>query len=223
MANTSGQPTEGGEFYTWAYQHYGRYSFATPAWQPVLPDEKDKEITGNPELLFLQWAEKNEVMDVFVPWTAVNHPDFPNNKVEIGGIKPFVMYNPPYPMVSKLVDDHVAFVSALTEIAPRFIIADLQKEVLDKDIFRVTLTVKNNGVMPTINQIGERSYYLKYVTTQLKTASGQTIIQGNSKVTTPVLKGGETAEYTWLIRGNGRLTIETGCPTAGFATTEIIL
>jgi hypothetical protein len=223
MANAAGQPTEGGEFFTWAYQHYGRFSFATQLWKPVLPDEKDKDITGNPELLFLQWAEKNEVMDVFVPWTTVNHPDFPNNKVEVGGIKPHVMYNPPYPMVSKLVDDHVAFVSALTEIAPHCIIADLKKEGLDRDLFRVTLTVKNNGVMPTINQIGERSYYLKYVTTQLKTASGQTILQGNPKVTTPVLKGGETVEYTWLIRGNGKVNIETGCPTAGFATTEIIL
>jgi hypothetical protein len=223
MANTTGRPTEGGEFYTWAYQHYGRYSFVTPAWQPVLTDEKDKDITGNPELLFLKWAEKNEIKDVFVPWTTINHPDFPENKVEVGGIKPFVMYNPPYSMVSKLVDDHVAFVNALTEAAPRCVIVDLKKEALDKNLFRVTLTVKNNGVMPTINQIGERSYYLKFVTTQLKTSSGQSILQGNPKVTTPVLKGGETIEYTWLVRGNGTLRIETGCPTAGFATTEIIL
>ena len=223
MANATGQPTEGGEFYTWGYQHYGRYSFATQAWRPALPDEKEKDITGNSELLFLKWAEKNEVNDVFVPWTTVNHPDFPNNKVEVGGIKPFVLYNPPYAMVSKLIDEHVAFVNALTEAAPRFMIADLKKEALDKDLFRVTLTVKNNGVMPTINQIGERSYYLKYVTVQLKTASGQTILQGNPKVTTPVLNGGATAEYTWLIRGNGRLTIEAGCPTAGFATADINL
>jgi len=223
MANAAGLPAEGGEFYTWAYQHYGRYSFATQAWKPVLPDEKDKDITGNPELLFLQWAEKNDVKDVFVPWTTVKHPDFSDNKVEVGGIKPFAMYNPPFGMVSKLVDEHVAFLSALTEAAPQCAIADLKKEALDRDLFRVTLTVKNNGVMPTINQIGERSYYLKFVTVQLKTASGQTILQGNPKVTKPVLKGGETAEYTWLIRGNGRINIEAGCPTAGFATVEIIL
>jgi hypothetical protein len=223
MANTTGLPTEGGEFYTWAYQHYGRYSFATPAWQPVLPDEKDRDITGNPEILFLKWAEINEIADVFVPWTTVRHPDFPGSKVEVGGIKPFVMYNPPYDMVSKLVDDHVAFVTALTEASPRCVIADLKKEALDKDLFRVILTVKNNGLMPTINQIGERSYYLKFVTVQLKTASGQSLLQGNSKVTTPVLNGGETVEYTWLVRGSGKVSIEAGCPTAGYASAEIIL
>jgi hypothetical protein len=223
MEKISGLPTEGGEFYTWAYQHYGRYSFATQAWWPALPDEKDKNVTENLELVFLKWAELNGVNDVFVPWTTVNHPDFPDNKVEVGGIKPFVMYNPPYAMISKLLDEHVAFVSALTETAPRCVIAELKKEALDKDLFRVTLTVKNNGLMPTINQIGEQSYYLKYVTVQLKTSSRQTILQGNTKVTTPVLKGGETSDYTWLVRGNGRLSIEAGCPTAGYSTAEIIL
>jgi len=223
MEKITGQPAEGGEFYTWAYQHYGRYSFATQAWQPALPDEKDKDVTGNPELLFLKWTEQNEVNDVFVPWSTVKHPDFPDNKVEVGGVKPFAMYNPPYAMVSKLVDEHVAFVGALIEAAPRCVIAELKKEALDRDLFRVTLTVKNNGLMPTINQIGEQSYYLKFVTVQLKTASGQSILQGNTKVTTPVLKGGETAEYTWLVRGNGKIIIEAGCPTAGYATADINL
>jgi len=223
MAKAVAPPTEGGEFYTWAYQHYGRYSFATQAWQPVLPDEKDRDITGNPELLFLKWAEKNDLKDVFVPWTTVNHPDFPDNKVEVGGLKPFVLYNPPFAMISKIVDDHVAFVRALTEAAPRFTIEAFKKEALDKDLFRVTLTVKNEGLMPTINQIGERSYYLKYVTVQLKTSSGQSFLQGFAKVTRPVIRGGESAEFTWLISGRGKISVEAGCPTAGYASSEIIL
>ena len=221
--NPTSLPAEGGEFYTWAYQHYGRFSFATPAWWPVLEDEKDKDITGNIELLFLRWAEKNEVKDVFVPWAAVKHPDFPDNKVEVGGIKPFVMYNPPYAMADELTNKHVAFISKLTTAAPRCVIAELKKEALDKDVFRITLTVKNNGIMPTINQIGERSYYLKYVTVQLKTGNGQILLQGNRKTTRPVLQGGETTELTWLIRGSGKISIEAGCPTAGYDTKEIIL
>ena len=215
-------PDAGGEFYTWAYQHYGRYSFVTPAWWPVT-EEKEKDITDNLEILYLKWAEKNGIKDVLVPWTEIKHPDFPDNKVEIGGIIPHVMYNPPYSMVSKLVDSHIAFVSALTEAAPRLAIAGLKKETLENNLFRVTLTIKNNGVMPTINQIGERSYFLKYVTAQLKTSSRQSLVQGNLKVTRPVLKGGETAEFIWLIQGNGKLVIEAGCPTAGYATAEIIL
>jgi len=223
MAKVTAVPSvKGGEFHTWGYQHYGRYSFTTPAWWPTVED-KDKEITDNMELLYLKWAEKNGVNDFLVPWTEIKHPDFPDNKVEVGGIKPHVMYNPPFAMVSGLLDSHIEFVNTLTEAAPRFAIVELKKEALEKDLFRVTLTVKNNGIMPTINQIGERSYYLKYVTAQLKPASRQSLLQGNLKVTKPVLEGGESAEFTWLIRGSGKLVIEAGCPTAGYATAEIIL
>jgi len=218
--NTTALPTEGGEFHTWAYQHYGRYSFVTSAWWPTT---SNKEAEGNLELTYLSWALDNGLTDLFVPWTAVNnHPDFPNNKVEVGGIKPHLMYNPPYALVPELAHQHTDFVSKLTQAAPRISIVTFVKETLDKNISRVTLVVKNEGVMPTINQIGERSYFLKYITTQLKLGSNQTLIQGNAKVTQPV-HGGETAELTWLIQGSGPLGVETGTPTAGYANAQITL
>ncbi len=34
-------------------------------------------------------------IDGFVPWTAIEHPDFPDKKVEVGGFKPFYRLNPP--------------------------------------------------------------------------------------------------------------------------------
>jgi len=220
MANAVGLPAEGGEFHTWGYQHYGRYSFATSAWYPVTTN---REIEGNLELSYLSWAAANNVTDVFVPWTVVNHPDFPNNKVEVGGIKPHLMYNPPYAMVSDLVTRHTSFVAALTKAAPRISIAEFKKETLDRGLSRVTLVIKNNGVMPTLNQIGERSVWLKYITTQLKLGSGQSLIQGNTKVMRPLLKGGETFELTWLIQGSGSVSVETGTPTAGYANGSITL
>ena len=221
IANTTALPAEGGEFHTWGYQHYGRYSFATPGWWPV---SSDRATEGNLELTYLNWAAANNVNDAFVPWTVVNnHPDFPGNKVEVGGIKPFMMYNPPFAMVRDLAQQHTSFVAELTKMAPRISIVSFKKEELDKNISRVTLVVKNNGVMPTINQVGERSVYLKYVTTQLKLGSGQKLINGNVKTTRPVLKGGETVELTWIIQGSGRLSVETGTPTAGFTTAEVTL
>ena len=57
--------TTPGNFMDWAYFHYGRYSFSTPAWW--FPVEKGK----NPETAFLKFAEKNKINDVFVPWTEI--------------------------------------------------------------------------------------------------------------------------------------------------------
>ncbi len=220
MAGTETLPNEGGEFYTWGYQHYGRNSYATPAWLPLPPDKKS---SGNSESDFLKWAEANDITDVFVPWTTINHPDFPNNKTEIGGIKPFVKYNPPYNMVPELIKEHSAFLNALTAAAPRITLVELKKEPLDKGITRLTLIIKNNGIMPTINQIGERSYFLKHITVQLIPSSGQTLLQGNPKTTKPVLNGGETAEFSWLVQGSGKISVEAGCPTAGYISSEITL
>ena len=220
IANTSALPAEGGEFYTWAYQHYGRYSFVTPAWWAT---SKEREVADNYVLTYLKWAEANNVTDIFVPWAPINHPDFPDGGAEVGGIKPHVMYNPPFSMVSKLSDEHTAFLKELTKAAPQLSIEGFKKETLDKDISRVTLTIRNNGVMPTLNQIGARSYYLKYITVQLKFASGQSLIQGNAKVTHPVLNGGESTEFTWLIKGSGKLGVEAGTPTAGYKTSEVTL
>ena len=220
IAGTSALPAEGGEFFTWVYQHYGRYSFATPAWWPT---SQNKELSENLELIYMDWAKTNNISDTFVPWAPINHPDFPDGGAEVGGVKPYAIYNPPFSMVSKIADQHTGFISELTKAAPRLSIVELKKESLDKDISRVTLTVKNNGLMPTLNQIGERSYFLKYITIQLKPASGQSLIQGNMKVTLPTLDGGESAEFTWLIKGSGKLGIEAGTPTAGYKTSEITL
>ena len=221
IANTVALLAEGGEFYTWGYQHYGRYSFTTPAWWPL---STNKATEGNLELTYLNWAEANNVTDVFIPWSVIaNHPDFPGHKVEIGGIKPHVIYNPPYAMVNELVSQHTAFVHELTKAAPRLSIVSFKKEALDGNISRIVLEIKNEGLMPTINQVGERSYYLKFITTRLSLASGQSLIQGNRQVTKPVLKGGETTQFTWLIQGRGTLKVETGTPTAGYATAQITL
>ena len=220
IANTSALPAEGGEFYTWVYQHYGRYSFATPTWWPV---SQNKDSADNPELIYMDWAKANSISDSFIPWSPVNHPDFPEGGAEVGGLKPYVMYNPPYSMVSKITDEHTSFVKELTKAAPQISIEEFKKESLDKGISRITLTIRNNGVMPTLNQIGERSYFLKYITIQLKTASGQSLIQGNMKVTHPTLNGGESAEFTWLVKGSGKLGVEAGTPTAGYKNSEITL
>ena len=63
-----------GNFMDWAYFHYGRYSFSTPAWW--ITTERDK----NPDAAFLKFAGENKMDDVFVPWTEIKHPDFPGKQ-----------------------------------------------------------------------------------------------------------------------------------------------
>jgi hypothetical protein len=60
-------------------------------------------VNSNPELKFLRWAEKENIDNVFIPWEKVNHPLFPELEVEVGGIYPFAMINPPYNMIGPIL------------------------------------------------------------------------------------------------------------------------
>src|SRR5690606_787912 len=74
-----------GDFFQWAYFHFGRLSFSTPGWWvPEVKAEKTEEgeekSKEKPVVTkasnFMAWADREGLTDVFVPWTPVNHPDF---------------------------------------------------------------------------------------------------------------------------------------------------
>ena len=59
-----------GDFFQWAYFHFARLSYSTPAYWT--PEYKGK---SNPEATYLAWADSLGWKDVFVPWKEISHPD----------------------------------------------------------------------------------------------------------------------------------------------------
>ena len=57
-------------------------------------DDKKPDSRGADIVNALRWFDREKI-DGFVPWKEVKHPDFPDKKVEVGGVKPFMMLNPP--------------------------------------------------------------------------------------------------------------------------------
>jgi len=107
-SNHIAMKAEDGGFASWAYFHYGRYSYSTPGWwAPVMEAKQDttstveekKKKEGSKDMpydqRYVKWADSMGVADYFVPWTEIDHPDFPGAKAEVGGFKPFVRNNPP--------------------------------------------------------------------------------------------------------------------------------
>src|SRR5690606_5951419 len=104
-----------GDFVEWAYYHYGRYSFGTPGWWvPKVgadttrrgPNRGAAGSTDDPVVNYLQWAAANGITNTFAEWKPVQHPDFPDKQVEVGGLHPFVLHNPPYRLVGDVVAAH---------------------------------------------------------------------------------------------------------------------
>jgi hypothetical protein len=224
-------PGTQGDFFQWTYFHYGRQSFSTPGWwAPKFEIPKDSASAAkykanedkNTDVDFLRWAE-SQGLDVFVNWTKINHPDFPGKLVEVGGFKPFVRSNPPFTMVGKITDDHTRFAINLAQQKPEVDIVNVKTESLGDGVHRISLTIQNKGFFPAVSEIGRNNYWIKLVKIAVTTTAGQQLLSGGKITLLPNLEPGESQEYSWLIRGKGKVTIETGAPQMGIKKIDFNL
>ena len=218
----------GGDFYSWAYYHYGRYSFSTPGWwvPKTTPDStrNEKAFTmEDPGANYLRWAAQQGITNTFTAWKAIQHPGFPNQHVEIGGIDPFVLINPPAKLLPDQVKKNTDFIFKLAGFQPELDIANLRTDKLGNGLTRVTLDILNKGAFASHSKIGERSYWVKRIVVKVNSGSAQTIISGKKTQALNSLEGKSSQTLSWLIKGSGKLSIEAGAPTTGSKKVEVTL
>ncbi|MCA1757959.1 MAG: M14 family metallopeptidase [Bacteroidales bacterium] len=208
---------ERGNFAEWAYYHYGRYSFATPGWW--VPQTRDL----TPEENILKWGSENGMENLYVDWKPVEHPDFHGKKVEVGGIKPFVMTTPPESMLGEITEKNYNFLVKLAGMHPDPVLTGLRVEHLEKDLYRISVTLHNNSMLATTNELGDRNKWNRRMVITLEGGNDLTFISGKPKEITGRLKGNETREYNWVVRGRGEITINAGAVNTGFSSVSTSL
>ncbi|MDR7131220.1 hypothetical protein J2X69_003580 [Algoriphagus sp. 4150] len=211
-----------GDFFQWAYFHFGRLSFSTPGyWVPEFKDATGKG-KSNAEANFLAWADSLGMNDVFVPWTEVQHPDFLGKKVEVGGIKPFVMRTPTFEKVDEIAAQHTEFILKLAGMQPKLEIHNVKSESLGNGLSRVTLDLFNNSAIPTHSEMGEKSRWLRKIRIDMD-ATPDKIVSGNKIELVDSLGAYEKVSFSWIIRGSGNVTVKAGASHAGFTSTTLKL
>ena len=217
----------GGDFFSWAYFHYGRYSFSTPGW--AVPKTKPDTTKGEKAFTvedggvhYLRWTTQQGIVPAFTPWKQITHPDFPNQKVEVGGFEPFALNTPPYQQVADLVKKHAGFVVKLAAYQPEIDLVNVKTEKVGS-LTRITLDVVNKGALASHAKLGERSYWVKRINVKVNTGSNQSVISGRKIQVLNALEGYGSQQLTWLIKGGGKLTIEAGSPTTGSKTIDVPL
>jgi hypothetical protein len=218
----------GGDFLSWGYYHYGRYSFSTPGWwvPKTKPDTTKNEKALSPDepmSNYMRWSTQQAIRGNFTEWKTLQHPDFPGQKVEVGGLHPFALNTPPFNLVPELTKKHSRFLLALASFQPEIDIVNVKTEKLGNDITRVTVDVINKGALASHSKLGERSYWVKRVNVKLNTTGNQVVLSGRKIQVLGSLEGYSTQKLTWLVRGKGKLTIEAGSPTTGNRTIDINL
>ena len=211
----------GGDFFQWAYFHFGRLSLSTPGWWiPEMKIPKEDSVTvpnkdKNPEVNFLRWAEKEQLSKYFTGWGKVDHPDFSGKTVEIGGIHPYVMLNPPYNMVDEISDKNNAFIYKLAEMQQNIRIVNVETRNTDKMLTRITAEIYNEGLLPTHTQMGEKSRWLRKVKVVLETNEDQVILSGKKIELIDRIEGNQSVKVSWLIKGKGSVKITAGAAHTG--------
>jgi hypothetical protein len=210
-----------GDFFQWAYYHYGRFSFSTQGWS--IPEPARPGTNPSDELNFLNWAEQNNLTGVFVPWTPVQHPDFPGRQVEVGGIVPFAMKNPPYEMTASIADKHLRFLLDLADLRPRTDIINLKTEQIGRNLYRVTADIINMGHFPATSQMGERVRWVQKPVVRVTTGRNQRIVSGRAIEVIPALDARSYERRSWLIQGSGSIKIRAGSESTGFREIDVRL
>jgi len=218
----------GGDFFSWGYYHYSRYSFSTPGWwvPKTKPDstKNEKAFTlDDAGANFLRWAGQQSIPDVFVDWKTIDHPDFPGQKVEVGGIVPYAINTPPYKLVPDIVKKNTMFVLKMADLQPQIDLANIKTEKLTNGLTRITVDVMNKGTIASHSKLGERSYWVKKVNVKLNTTGNQSVVSGKKNQGLNSLEGYSSQTLTWLVKGEGKVTIEAGSPTTGTKTIDVTL
>jgi hypothetical protein len=176
--------------------------------KPTPKKKPTKLKQDNEELNALRWMEQNHV-DGFVPWTKIDHPDFPDRAVEVGGFKPFWRLNPPATELEALGKKHTDFLVGLSELLPKLSVEDVKVKSLGGGIYRVSTNVTNTGYLPTASRMGTISRQTYPVQIHLELPDSAKLLHGSPRTSRSRIDGGGgKSEHTWLVKSESNDPIE---------------
>ena len=128
----------------------------------------------------LQWLDKNRAgKNDFQPWTKTTHPTL--GAVEVGGWNPkFWSQNPPPEMIETWARNEAMFNLYLAQQLPQVRIVSATSKAAGEGAFDVTLTVTNEGLLPTALEIAKRVKIVREDTVSIEYQPGQTVTRAGA-------------------------------------------
>ncbi|WP_099370012.1 M14 family zinc carboxypeptidase [Sphingobacterium sp. 1.A.5] len=222
-----------GNFSPTVYYHTGKFSFVTPSWwipttsdsskNPINKDTAPKNPGNKNSDRFVNWVKNQGVQGAILSWTKVNHPDFPNQEVEVGGLVERFENNPPIAMLENAGKMHADFVVELTRSLASLEFSAPKVTNLGDDIYRIEVKVFNTGAMPVYPEIADKIKHVSKMKSIMELQKNQSFLSGKRLQLYPTLQAGASTTFSWLVKGKGKIKLIVGCPTAGEKTLDINL
>ncbi|MGP1309367.1 MAG: hypothetical protein ACTS27_04125, partial [Phycisphaerales bacterium] len=159
-------------------------------------------------------ALANERGEGFAQWETYNHPQL--GEVEIGGFVPGFQWNPPADEVERLTNEQAAFVVALADQLPRVTLDEPVVERVGAGVYRVSVTVRNEGKLPTASAVAVKSRARQPVVLRME-GDEKAILAGDRVQRENTIPGGGHARFEWLVAGaeGSNMTITVRSPQTG--------
>jgi alkylated DNA nucleotide flippase Atl1 len=226
----------GGSFSDWMCYHRGRLSLAARAWSPAVAIElskaaekkeepnsdsdksrksaDDDDKRNEKERKELKWFDENAAK-AFVKWHRVEHPDFPNQRVEVGGYAPFALTNPPAAMVEQIATKHADFLTSAAQRLPRVGLRKIGTRHLGRSVYEVRIEVENTGFLPTSLAQGRTTREV-YPTRLVVDLDDRYFLSGARFTTLPTIRGsGGMVEARYTIKA-------PDCKKIGFEVVSML-
>lgn len=152
----------------------------------------------NPEAYLLAYSDNVLKGGGFVNWKPFNHPNL--GQVEIGGFVPFLKYTPPADQLKASVRYHVQFSLKLMMKLPTLSIKETKIERLGADLYRLTVYLQNEGLLPTSLAQGRRALTSYPIRVSLKLEGKQKLFAGRPVEQVAFLQAGEVRKLEWTVQ-----------------------
>jgi len=180
-------------------------------------DNRNKE-----EREFLAWLLK-ETPERWVPWKPLDHPDFPGQKVEVGGYVPYARICPPASVATHLYEAHARFLTDLAGKLPRIGIRSTELKALGGGVYDLTVRVENTGYLPTSLAQGQTTREVFPTRVELK-VEPEDMLAGDRRVLEgPIPGSGGMREVRWIFLGRERKGVGVSVHSMlGDSVTQVI-
>src|SRR5690606_11834138 len=195
----------------------------------------------------LRWHDENRAgKEDFQMWTKTSHPHF--GEVEVGGWHPkWYSQNPPPDMLEPWARREAMFNLWMAQQLPQVKIVSATSRAAGDGNFDVTVTVTNEGQMPTALEMAKRVKMVREDRVSIELGEGQSIVRpqgarggrggggfgfgmmggrggaSNTRAGEDIgwLKPGETKTVTFKVKGAGTAKVTIGSTRGGVDTATV--
>ena len=186
--------------------------------------KEDQDERNERERKELKWFDEHSP-EAFVKWRTIEHPDFPNQHVEVGGYRPYALTNPPPEMIEQIVAKQTDFLTKAAQRLPRIGVRKISARHLGRSIYEIEIQIENTGFLPTVLSQGQRTREVHPTRLVLK-LDDECFLSGSRITMLPAIRGsGGMVEQRFVIQAQGRegIDFEVISMLAGYVEGTIAL